>query len=76
MLMSFLRDPKEDDTRGPHTVYMSQARAAGAGLEEQEGDSDVETALAALAGEGDIDLEETNLQEILLACKESRQLRG
>ena len=36
----------------------------------------METALAALAGEGDIDLEETNLQEILLACKESRQLRG
>ena len=44
--------------------------------EEQEGDSDVETALAALAGESDIDLEETDVQEILLACKESRQLRG
>ena len=71
-----LRDPKEYDTRGPDTVYMSQARAASAGSEEQEGDSDVETAHAALAGEGDIDLEETNLQEILLTCKESRQLRG
>ena len=53
----FLRDPKEHDTRGPHTVFMSRARAASAGSEEQEGDSDVETALAALAGESDIDLE-------------------
>ena len=43
----FLRDPKEHDTRGPHTVYMSQARAACVGPEEQERDSDVETALAA-----------------------------
>ena len=65
----FLRDPKEHNTRGPHTVYMSQARAASVGSEEQEGDSDVETALAALAGESDIDLEETDVQEILLAIK-------
>ena len=72
----FLRDPKGHDTRGPHTVYMSQARAASVGSEEQEGDSDVETALAALTGESDIDLEETDVQEILLAYKESRQLRG
>ena len=61
-----LRDPKEHDTRGPHTVYVSQARAASVASEEQEGDSDVETALAALAGESDIDLEETDVQEILL----------
>ena len=72
----FLRDPKEHDTRGPHTLYVSQARAASVGSEEQEGDSDVETALAALAGESDIELEETDVQEILLAYKESRQLRG
>ena len=72
----FLRDPKEHDTRGPHTVFMSRARAASAGSEEQEGDSDMETALAALSGESDIDLDETDVQEILLACKESRQLRG
>ena len=65
MLMS--RDPKEHDTRGPHTVYVSQARAASVRSEEQEGNSDVETALAALAGESDIDLEETDVQEILLA---------
>ena len=34
----------------------------------------MENALA--AEESDIDLEETDVQEILLACKESRQLRG
>ena len=72
----FSRDPKEHDTRGPHTVVMSRARAASAGSEEQEGDSSVETALAALAGESDIDLEETDVQEVLFAYKESRQLRG
>ena len=63
----FLRDPKAHDTRGPHTVYVSQAREASVASEEQEGDSDVETALATLAGENDIDLEETDVQEILLA---------
>ena len=72
----FLRDPKEHDTRGPHTVCVSQAEEACVTAEEQEGDSDVETALAALAGESDINLEETDVQEILLADKESRQLRG
>ena len=61
MLMSFC---EEHDTRGPHTVCVSQAKGASVAAEEQEGDSDVETALAALAGESDIDLEET------------RQLRG
>ena len=72
----FLRDPKEHDTRGPHTVHVPQAKGASVASEEQEGDSDVETALAALAGESDIDLEETDVQEILLAHKESRLLRG
>ena len=46
----FLRDPKEHDTRGLHTVNVSQAKEASVAAEEQEGDSDVETALAALAG--------------------------
>ena len=68
----FLRDPKEHD----HTVHVSQAKEASGTAEEQEGDSDVETALAAMAGENDTDLEETDVQEILLAYKESRQLRG
>ena len=36
----------------------------------------LETALAALAAESDTDLEETAVQEILLAHKESRQSRG
>ena len=63
----FLRDPKEHETRGPHTVYVSQAKEASVAAEEQEGDSHVETALAALAGESGIDLEETDVQEILLA---------
>ena len=40
----FIRDAKEHDTRGPHTVYVSRARAASVASEEQEGDSDVETA--------------------------------
>ena len=39
----FLRNPKEHDTRGPHTVYVSQAKDASVTAEEQEGDSDVET---------------------------------
>ena len=72
----FLRDPKEHDTRGPRAVYVSQAKGASVTAEEQEGDSDVETALAALDGESDFDLEETDVQEILLAYQEPRQLRG
>ena len=63
----FLRDPNEHDTRGPHTVCVSQANGATVTAEEQEGDSDVETALAALAGESGIVLEETDVQEKLLA---------
>ena len=62
-------DDKEHDTRGTHTLCVSQARAASVGSEEQEGDSDVEIALAALAGESDNDLEETDVQEILLLIK-------
>ena len=46
----FLRDP---DARGSHTVYVPQAKEASATAEEQEGDTDVETALAALAEESD-----------------------
>ena len=62
-----LRDPKEHDAR---------AKEASVTAEEQEGDTDLKTALAAVAEESDIDLEETNVQEMLLAYKESRQLRG
>ena len=71
-----MRVPKEHDTLGRHTVYVSQAKQASVTAQEQEGESDVETALAALAGESDIDLEETDNKETLLAYKESRQLRG
>ena len=70
----FLRDPKEHDAR-PRTVYVSQAKEASVTAEEQGRDTDVETALATLAEESDIDLEETDVQEILLAYKESRQFR-
>ena len=72
----FLRDPKEHDARGSHTVYVSLTKETSVTAEEQVGDTDVETALAAVAEESDIDLEETDVQEILLANKESRQLRG
>ena len=59
-----------------HTACVSHAKEALVESEEQEGFIDVETALAALEQESDTDLEETDVQEILLACKESRQLRG
>ena len=72
----FLRDPNEHDARGPHTVYVSQTKEASVTVEEQGRGTDVETALAALAEESDIDLEETDVQEILFAYTESRQLRG
>ena len=55
---------------------MSQAKEARVAAEEQEGDTDVETALAALNEDNDSDAEETDVQEILLAWKGSRQLRG
>ena len=41
-----------------------QAKEASVTAEERVGDSDAETALAALAGKSDIDLEETDVQEI------------
>ena len=54
---------------------MSQAKEPRAVTEEQEGDTDVETALAVLNEDDGTNLEETDVQEILLAHKESRQLR-
>ena len=55
---------------------MSQAKEARAVTEEKEVDTDVETALAALDADDDTDLEETDVQEVLLAYKESQQLSG
>ena len=69
----FLRDPKEHDA--PYRNVL-QAKEAMAVTEEEEGDTDVETAIAALNEDGGTNLGETDVQEILLACKESRQLRG
>ena len=63
----------EYDVDGPHTACVSQVKAA---LIEQDEEIELEIALAALAQEGDTDLEETDVQEMPLACKESRQLRG
>ena len=40
-----VRDPKEYETRGPHTVFVSQAKEASVAAEEQERDSDVDPAL-------------------------------
>ena len=63
----------EYDVDGSHTAFVSQTKEA---LIEQEEDIDLEAALAALELESDTDLEETDVQEIPLAYKESRQLRG
>ena len=63
----------EYDVSGSHTVYVSQAKEA---LIEQEKDINLETAPAALELESDTHLEETDVQEVPLAYKESRQLRG
>ena len=71
----FWRDPKEHDAHMSHSVCVSQAKEASVTAEEQEGDTDVETALPALNEDNDTDLEETDVQQILLAYKESRQLR-
>ena len=57
---------------GSHTAYALLAKEA---LIEQEEDIDLETALPALELENDTDLEETDVQEIPLSNKESRQLR-
>ena len=51
-------------------------RQAKEALIEQEEDIDLETALAALELESDTNLEETDVQEIPLAYKEPRHLRG
>ena len=76
MLMNFCEIPRNTTHAGhTHTVCHRQ-KEASVTAEKQEGDSDVETALADLAGESDIDLEEADVQDILLAYKESRQLRG
>ena len=67
MLMSFCEIPR-NTTHVGHTQSMChRQKLQNVTAEEQEGDSDVETALAAMAGESDIDLEETDVQEILLA---------
>ena len=77
MLMSFCEIPREHDTLGPHAVCVSQAKGASVAAEEQEGDSDVETALAALAGESDIDFgRKPTFKRYGWLYKESRQLRG
>ena len=55
---------------------MSQAKEARAVTEEQEGETDVQTALAALNEDDSTDLEETVVQEMLLPYGESRQLCG
>ena len=60
----FLRDPKEHDAHKSHTVHVSQAKEARAVTEEHEGDTDVETALAALNEDDDTDLEEKPMCEI------------
>ena len=62
----------EHDVDGPHTAYVSQIKEA---LVEQEEDIEPEIALAALELESDTVLEETDVREIPLAYKESRQLR-
>ena len=41
----FLRDPKEHDARGPHTVHVSQTKEASVTAEEQGRDADVESPL-------------------------------
>ena len=66
----------EYDVDGSHTAYALQAKEAFVESEEQEENIDVETALTALEQESDTDLEETDVQEIPLAYKEPRQLRG
>ena len=63
----------EYDVDGSHTAHVSQVKEA---LIEQEEDIDLETAPAALELESDTDLEETDVQEIPLVYKESRQLQG
>ena len=75
MILDTFADACQDDydVDGPHTAHVSQVKEA---LFEQEDDIKLEIALAALEQEGDTELEETDVQEMPLACKGSRQLRG
>ena len=75
----FLRDLKETESYNSHSVYVSQAketRTVTDNSEQETEDSDVETGLAALSEGDSADLEETNVQDILLAYMESRQLQA
>ena len=54
----FFRYPKEHVGHTQSMCHRQKKKRAHVTAEEQEGDSDVETALAALAGASDIDLEE------------------
>ena len=64
----FLRDPKKGArrTQVSHSLCVTSKRSKGC---NQEGDIDVDTAFAALNEDNDTDLEETDVQEILLAYK-------
>ena len=68
-LMSFCEIPRSNTCTSRTQVCVSQAKEALVKSEEQEGDTDVETPLAVLAQESDTDLQKTDVQEILLACK-------
>ena len=75
----FLWNLKETDSYKAHTVYVSQAketRTVTDNSEQETEDSDVETRPAVLFEADSADLEETDVQDTLLAHMESRQLRG
>ena len=67
MILDTFADACQDDydVDGPHTAHVSQVKEA---LFEQEDDIKLEIALAALEQEGDTELEETDVQEMPLAC--------
>ena len=70
----FLRDPKEHDVHGSHSLCLTGKRSTCQvrGTRRRHRRRPV----AALARESDTDLEETDVKEIQLAYQESRQLRG
>ena len=75
----FLREPKEHESYKSHSVHVSQGKEAKTITEDHglnDGDTDVENALAALTEDDSTDLEEADVQEMLLAYRASRQLRG
>ena len=74
MILDTLGEPFQGDydVDRPHTAHVSKVKGA---LVEQEEDIELEIALAAMEQESDTDLEETDVQEMPLACTESRQLR-